>query len=424
MQTPDINKGEGYVGLNEALEMVIANTNPRNTVSLPLASCVGYVAAQHVKATVNSPTDDMSLKDGFALKAQDVASASFQSPVRLEIAGSVFAGGRFKGSLHSGQAVKICTGSPVPEGADAVVVTELCDEISDEVLVKDSIKAGNNIFGAGEDVKAGSVVVDKGAVLLPARLGFAAAGGVSKLSVYSKPKVALIAIGDEVVIPGTELKEGQLYSSNLINLGAWLSCFDLPSSSQIAKDDPEAIKSTLLSAFKGADVIVTCGGAWVSERDIVVSVLDGLGWKKVFRYVRMGPGKGITFGVWQGKSVFCLPGSPPSNDMAFVQLSLPGILHLCGITGSPFFLVRAKLTQGVKSRSRTWAEFTKGKLISNRNGEYLVTPYADGSRLRLISDADCLICKPENDDDLSTGEAITVQVMLPAFGGLSISDTK
>lgn len=419
MQTHEINKGEGYVGFNEALSLVRINTRPDKTIRLPLRSCTGCVVAEDTIARVDSPTESMALKDGFALQARDVLEASFNNPVRLKVIGSIFAGGHFSGRVGRGQAVKVCTGSPIPEGADAVLVSELCEEQNAEVLVKDTTITGKNIFGAGQDVLFGTIVARKGSVLLPARIALAAAGGVTEFSVYPKPKVSLVAIGDEVVSPGGALKDGEVYSSNLINLSGWLSCFNIPSSTQIARDEQGTIKNTLLAAFQDADVILTGGGAWVSERDMVVKTLDDMGWQQVFHYVRMGPGKGVTFGLWQGKPVFCLPGSPPSNDIAFLELALPGILRMSGIFGSPFPLLRAKLTQDIVSRSFAWTEFHKGKLSLGDNGAYCVTPYTEGSRLHLIAEADCVITKPEDSDSLIAGKEITVQVLLPAFSGVS-----
>ncbi len=422
MLTSEINKGENYAGFKEALGLVLSNTQPGRMLNLPLADCIGHVAAGDIKARIDSPSDSASLKDGFAVKSRDIEQASFASPARLEIVGSVFAGGRFEGTVKDGEAIKICTGSPVPEGTDAVVVAELCEEIGKTALVKNPVKPGKNILCAGEDVAAGVIVIKKGDVLLPARLALAAAGGISELPVYAKPGVALIAIGDEIATPGKPLKEGQLYASNLVNLGTWLSCFNVPYLTMTAKDDVESIKHTLLEGLKKADVVMTSGGAWASERDMVVSVLDELGWEKIFHYVRMGPGKGITFGLFHGKPVFCLPGSPPSNDMAFLQLALPGVLHLAGMTGSALPIVKAELTANIKSRNHNWAEFKKGKLNYTAGGNYQVTPYSDNSRLKLIADANCLICKPEDRDDLSAGDLLDVQVMLPAFGGLSVGE--
>jgi molybdopterin molybdotransferase len=418
----EIDEGTGYIGYQEALTLILAHTRSANTECLSLLSCAGYVSAEDVPAVVDSPTDDVSLKDGFAVKARDVADASPQRPVRLRIVGSVFAGGRFGGRLGEGQAVKVCSGSLVPEGAEAVVSAEFCEEIASEVRVSAGADTGRNIFYAGGDVRAGTVVLEKGKVLLPARLGLIAAAGIDRLKVYKKPDVALIAIGDEVIAPGQKLKEGQLYASNLVNIGAWLSAYGVPYETAVTADKVGDIERELRQRLPAADAIITSGGAWSSERDLIVRVLDGLGWKMLFRHVRMGPGKGIACGIWEGRPVFCLPGGPPSNEMAFLQLALPGILHMAGVTGNPLHIVSARLTQEVKGRHLAWTEFKKASLGHDADGQYTVTPSFATSRLKSMADAACLLCKPEGVAALQRDQVVAVQVMMPAFAGLSAAD--
>jgi molybdopterin molybdotransferase len=418
----EIDEGAEYIGYKHALALILSNTRCRRIESLPLASCAGYITSENIVALVDSPTDDVSLKDGFAVKACDVADASPQHPVKLQVVGSVFAGSRFRDKISEGQAVKICSGSPVSAGADSIVSDEFCQEVSSKVYISASADVVKNIFRAGEDVKAGTVILEKGKVLLPARLGLIAAAGISHLKVYHKPKVDLIAIGDEVIAPGQKLKEGQLYASNLVSIGAWLSCFNVPYGTTITVDNIEAIQRELLKSLPEVDTIITSGGAWESERDLIVKVLDGLGWKRLFHHVRMGPGKGIAFGIWKDKPVFCLPGGPPSNEMAFLQLALPGILHMAGQTGSLLFTVSARLTQDLKGRHQAWTEFKKAKLAYDEDGNYSVTPYSEVSRLKSMADSTCVLCKPEGLESLHRGQIVTVQIMVPNHAGCSITD--
>ena len=422
MRHREIDEGTGYIGFDDALRTVLAGTSPVKTTVLPLALCTGYVSADDAFALVNSPTDNVSLKDGFAVKAHDVENASPQHPIKLEVIGSVFAGSNFKGRLADGQAVEVCSGSQVPAGADAVVSAEFCQEVDSEVHIKVGAQKGRNVFYEGDDVRAGTLVLEKGQVILPARLGLVAAAGISHLEVYRKPRVCLIAIGDEVIAMGQTLKEGQLYASNLVSTEAWLSCFGTPCATTIAADTMDSIKSEFLRAYSEVDAIITSGGAWRSERDLIVRVLDSLGWRKIFHHVRMGPGKGVAFGVLGDKPVFCLPGGPPSNEMAFLQLALPGILNMSGLTGSPLQTISAKLTQDVKARHRAWTEFKKVKLDCDENGDYSVAPYFETSRLKSMADSSGLIRKPEGTDLLCRGQIIDVQLMIPSFAGILIRD--
>ncbi len=412
---PEIDEGADYIGYEEALKLVYSCVKEVGIEELNLDSCVNRIAAEHVVALLDNPSSDVSLKDGFAVKSRDVAKATSGKPVCLPVIGSVFAGGEFKGGLASGSAIEICSGSPIPEGADAVVSGEFCEEKSPGVCIKASVERGQNILRKGEDIKAGIIIAEKGKALLPGYLGLLAAAGIQKVKVYRRPNVAVIAVGDEVVAPGQVLRPGQLYASNLVTMCAWLASYSVSSQTAVVGDDEEAIKHALLEQLDRVDAILTSGGAWGSERDLVVGVLDKLGWRELFHHVRMGPGKGIAFGIWKGKPVFCLPGGPASNEMAFLQFALPGILHMSGQNWHPLRTVSARLTQDLKGRHKAWTEFRDALLSRDNDGNYIVMPYRLKSRLLAIASANCLICIPEETDSLLKGDIVTVQILAPRF---------
>lgn len=421
MTSREIDEGTNYASYNEALTLVYQNVCPIGIDEIDIVEGVGHIAAEDIVAKISNPSSDVSLKDGFAVKSSDVASASSERPVRLRNIGSGFAGSKFEGKVIKGTAVNICSGSPIPEGADAVVSIEFCQEASPDVYVKADAEPGRNILRAGEDIKASSVIVEKDAVLLPGFLGLIAAGGIQKIKVYRRPKVAVIAIGDEVVAPGEHLRPGQLYASNIVTLGAWLGSFGIPFETGIVGDNEEAIKNEITNRLPEVDAIITSGGAWGSERDLIAVVLDKMGWNKLFHHVRMGPGKGIVFGIIQNRPVFCLPGGPASNEMAFLQFALPGILRMAGQNRHPLPTVSARLTHTIKSRHRNWTEFKDANLSTDENGNHTVTPYLERSRLQAIAKANCLVCIPEGQDSLYKGDFITVQVLMPTFSGLTIT---
>ena len=422
--SPEIDEGASYIGYQEALELVYSNVPLVGIEELPLDSCTGRIAAEEVKALISNPSNDVSLKDGFAVKSQDVAVASSEQPACLKIIGSVFAGSQFEGEVTQDNAVKICSGSPIPRGADTVVSDEFCDEKGAEVYIRTNAEPARNILRAGEEVKAGSVVIEKGTTLLPGYLGLAAAAGINRIKVYRKPKIAVIAIGDEVVAPGGYLKQGQLYASNLVTIRAWLISFCATCETAVIKDDPDAIRSELLNHLTSTDCIITSGGAWDSERDLIVKTLDELGWNKFFHRVRIGPGKGIAFGLLKGKPVLCLPGGPASNEKAFLQFALPGVLRMGGRMNHPLQTISARLTQDIKGRHQNWTEFKDAYLSRDADGNYLVTPYRNISRLQGIAKATCLICIPEGKTWLKAGEITTVQILTPTLESLPFKPTK
>ena len=412
--TNEIDEGTDYVGYQEAFKLICSNVKTAGIEELPLALSVGRIAAADVIAAVSYPSADVTLKDGYAVVSADVAKASARHPVRLKITGFVYAGSRNDVAIKPGRTIKVCSGAPIPPGAEAVVSVELCDEISpDEVLIKADAARGRNVLVAGGEVRAGETIVKKGARFLPGYLGLAAAAGIHRVSVYRRPMIAIIGVGDEVVAPGVNLNPGQLYASNLVTMEAWLASFGISCVASIAKDNGAAIRRALLKHIRSADVILTSGGAWGSERDLVIGVLNGLGWREIFHHVRLGPGKGIAFGLWESKPVFCLPGGPASNEMAFIQLALPGILRICGDTRHPLPTVSARLMENVKGRHPAWTEFKDAVLSRDSKGNYSVRLYKHRSRLQAIASANGLICIPEGIDSLTAGEVIPVQVLAP-----------
>jgi molybdopterin molybdotransferase len=411
MNRREIDEGATYLGYAQALEVVLSNMPVMGIKELSLEKCVGRIAAKDIVARVSSPSADVSLKDGFAVRSADVAEASPQRPADLRIIGSLYAGSRFKGVVRPGTAVRICSGSLIPTGADAVVSGEFCEELPSEVRVRAGAEAGRNILPAGEDTTAGRTIMEKGEVLLPGRVGLLAAAGIDRVKVFRKPRVAIVAIGDEVVAPGRQLPPGHLYASNLVTLGAWLTFFGVPCKTVVIRDDEDSIRRELRRYLPRTDLTLTSGGAWGSERDLVIQVLEDLGWERLFRRVRMGPGKGVAFGLWKGKPVFCLPGGPPSNEMAFLQLALPGILSMAGEGRQPFQVVSAKMTRGLRSRHPAWTQFIRVTLSEDSEGNFLVTPHRPKSRLESIARATCLVRIPEGVHVLQRGEVVDVQVL-------------
>ncbi len=419
MSYSEIDEGKDYTGFGKALALVRSHCKHVGTEQLPIDLCNNRVLAENLYSVLDNPSSDVSLKDGFAARYEDIATASLKNPVCLKNIGSAFAGTAFEDEVPEGCAVNICSGAPIPAGTDTVIAGEFCEVTPECVRITKGSKKRQNILGAGKDIKKGEELAPAGRVLLPGDLGLIASAGISSTSVYCKPKVAIIAIGDEVVAPGGHLHPGQLYASNLVTIAAWLDSFGFPCRTAVVKDDREAIISKLKELFTTTDVILTSGGAWGSERDLTVGILDELKWHKKFANVRIGPGKGVSFGLWNDKPVFCLPGGPASNEMAFLQLALPGILRMEGQKRHPLPTVFAKLTKDVTGRHRDWAEF-KSAVLAYKNGEYRVTPYQNRSRLQSIANATCFICIPEGIEALSAGDTIEVQLLTPAFGGLSI----
>ncbi|MDQ5988666.1 MAG: Molybdopterin molybdenumtransferase [Syntrophus sp. SKADARSKE-3] len=409
----EIDEGTSYIGYREAFDIVAARAKPVGSVELPVGLCAGRVAAADLIAKLSYPSVAVSLKDGYAVRSADVAHAGRQSPVCLAVDGAAFAGVAYAGKVREGGSVKICSGAPIPGGSDAVVSGEFCEEAPGAVLVRADAGAGRNILAAGSEVKAGAVIARKGERISPGTLGLAAAAGISNIPVHRPPRVAIVSIGDEVVAPGARLHIGQLYASNLVTMEAWLASFGIPCSTAVVADDERSIVKELLMHLPGVDAVLTSGGAWGSERDLAVGTMERLGWRELFHYVRMGPGKGVAFGLWEDKPVFCLPGGPSSNAMAFLQLALPALLRMGGDDKHPLPTVPARLTENVNGRHPAWTEFKDAVVTLDGEGRYTAALYRSKSRMQAIAEACGLICVPEGKESLHKGEVVPVQLLKP-----------
>jgi molybdopterin molybdotransferase len=222
--------------------------------------------------------------------------------------------------------------------------------------------------------------------------------------------VAVIATGDEIVAPGKPLPGGKLYASNMVEICSWLSVFGMGALAEVAGDRGGEILSAIRKHLAKADAFVTSGGIWGSERDLMTGVLKELQWKGIYHRVKMGPGKAVAFGLLEGKPFFCLPGGPPSNEMAFLQLALPGILALAGRRAAPFPVLTALLTETVKG-DKSWTQFVHARLVGGE--EIRVRPEKLKSRLQSMARKEAIIKIPEGAEVIAEGEEIPVQVLIP-----------
>jgi molybdopterin molybdotransferase len=403
---------QGYIGLARARRLVGQRVAPLAPRAAPLERLAGLVAAREARARVRAPSVTASTKDGFAVRGADLAGATAERPVVLAVVGAVAAGEPASAPVGPGQAVRINTGAPLPPGADAVLAGEFARASGAEVACLAPAEPGRNVMPAGSDLSPGDVLVRPGQRLTPAAVGLLAAGGHSGLEAHPLPRVALLATGREVIAPGQPLPSGAVYASNLTALAAWLRLEGMPPAAEVVDDDLGQIREAAGRLLSGHDALLTSGGAWTSGRDLVVAALEGLGWEQVFRRVRMGPGKGVALGLVGGKPVFCLPGGPPSNEMAFLQLGLPGLLALAGRAGPALPLLPARLAEPLAGRA-DWTQFWHGVLEpSGRPGEppgFRPLPFS--GRLRAMAGSQAIACLPEGRAGLAAGSGVDVQIL-------------
>jgi molybdopterin molybdotransferase len=398
------------IGLDEALRLTLENITPLPTIQVDLMEGLHHALARDVGAQVDSPSVDASLKDGFAVMSGDVADARPERPVRLHVIGNIAAGGSRRITVTPGTAVRVLTGAGIPPGADAVVSEEYTAVDSDSLTVSIDAEPGRNILPRGSDVAAGQVVAEKGSLLSPGLIGLLAAAGHSQLAVVRTPVVAIVSTGDEVVAPGHPLPDGKLYASNMTTLGCWCHRYGWQTRLDVVKDDPDAILALLQSTSASADAILTSGGAWTGDRDLVAHILERLGWTQMFHRIRIGPGKAVGFGLLNDKPVFILPGGPPSNLMGFLQIALPGLLALAGHRQACLPTMRVRLDADLKGRGLDWTQFVYGTL-SHGDVPPLFHSLKSKSRLRSMAEAQAVVAIPEGTAMLPAGAVVEAQIL-------------
>lgn len=398
------------VAYSEALSLVLDHVPLGQAEAIELSGLNGRILSKDITALVDSPSLDVSLKDGYALLSQDVNSAGPTSPVVLSLAGFQAAGGHSGQALKPGSCVRVTTGAPLPPEADAVLASEFTREEDGRVWCLNIAEHGRNVLPRGTDVRAGDVIARQGERLGPALIGLLAAAGLDRAPVVARPRVAVLGTGDEVVAPGRPLPQGKLYASNIVETMAWLRAFGLTEvTSCIVPDRAEKITSAIQEMLGRADAFVTSGGAWKSERDLMLRVLEGLGWQGLFHRVRLGPGKAAGFGLLEGRPFFILPGGPPSHEAAFLLLALPGLLAMAGRRGPVFPQVSARLAEPVTGRTG-WTQCVHVQLFQ-KNGVRMARPLKSASRLLSMARKDGLILLPEGVAELKAGQEAKVHCL-------------
>ncbi len=399
------------LSVEEALARITAAFKPLPAETVGLAEALGRVLAEDVTARVTQPPKDVSAMDGYAVRAADVASV----PARLAVVGRAPAGAAHDGSVEPGQAVRIFTGGPLPEGADTIVIQENTELDGDHVVVKEGAPAGRYVRPAGLDFREGETGVAAGRLLTARDVGLAAAMNQPWLKVHRRPRVAVLATGDEVVMPGDPLGPNQIISSNGVSLAAFVTaCGGQPINLGIAPDDVTGLK-VLVEGAAGADLLVTTGGVSVGEHDLIREALGEKGLELSFWKIAMRPGKPLLFGRIGETPVLGLPGNPVSALVCATLYLRPAIDVMLGRAPEDRPAETALLGADLEANDRR-QDYLRARLEIDPEGRRVAMPFLrqDSAMLATLAQADCLIVRAPQAAPVKAGETVEI---VPLSGG-------
>lgn len=318
------------IPLEEAVERIKHNTFRLPMMVKKLDDICGEILAEDILAANDQPPFSRSPLDGYAIRGEDSADASKETPVKLKIVGKLCAGDSQEYQINPGEAVRIMTGAKIPDSANAVIRQEDTDYGESEVLLYTSVKPFQNYCYQGEDYKKGDLLIKKGTVLDYTAIVLLASNGISEVKVYPKPFLAVIVTGDELVEPGQPLAPGKIYNSNLFLIRSRLRELGIGCRAVCAADCTETVKEEILNQLKTADGVITTGGVSVGEKDILNEVLPELNARILFEGIEMKPGSPAKYALIHDKPILALSGNPFAAAATLELLGRPMIGAMMG----------------------------------------------------------------------------------------------
>lgn len=410
------------VSVEEALQKILSCIEVLEPETKPILDCLGQVLAEDIRSTIDIPPLDNSAMDGYAVKAEDTHDASEASPKILSVTGKIAAGSMPRGEVKRGSAIRIMTGAPLPQGADAVVPFEDTDEVARKASHRDlsqigilcEVREGTNIRRKGEDIAKGSLVLKKGTVLRPAETGVLASLGHPAVAVIRRPVVSILATGDELTDIDQPLPAGKIYNSNTYTIAAEVRRYGgIAKILGIGRDSVRSLEQKIDEGLD-SDMLITSGGVSKGDYDVVKDVLAKCG-EITLQTVCMKPGKPLAFGmIGKGSrkiSHLGLPGNPVSSMVTFEQFARPAILRMMGKSNLAKPSIRAIMEDDIVDTDvrRLFARVT----VAKRNGKYyarVTGPQGSGILTSMVK-ANGLAVIPENTKRVKKGDIVEVQML-------------
>jgi molybdopterin molybdotransferase len=392
------------IPVDEARARILAGLRPTPSEMVPLSCAWDRVTAAPATSRLTHPPHDVSAMDGYAVRAADAMAGT-----TLRVVGSSPAGHPWQGSLGPGETIAIFTGSLVPDGADGILMQEDADRSDDRVTLRDTVLPGRWIRRAGQDFAAGDALVAAGRRLNARDIGLLAAGNHPWVQVHRRPRIAILATGDEIALPGDPIPAGGIVSSNAHALAALArACGADPVVLPIAPDD-RATLATAAEAAAGMDLLVTSGGASVGAHDLVRSALSDRGLEVDFWTVAIRPGKPLIHGRLGGVPMIGLPGNPVSSLVCAIVFLLPALRRLAGLPGDAPPTEPAILGAPLAANDRRH-DHLRATLAVGADGILVATPFPrqDSALLRLMAQAEALILREPDAPALPAGAPVRI----------------
>lgn len=407
------------LNVEAALAHILQKFNSLPSEQIALTHALGRVLAEDIVSDINLPPFANSSMDGYAVRAEDVSGASSESPVRLRVVMDIPAGSFPTETIGEGQAARIMTGAPLPDGADAVVPVEQTDSnwraggdiaLAEQVGILQAARPGDSVRPAGEDVHIGQTVLQAGTILRPQDIGILAALGHAQVAVVRQPRVAIVSTGDELVDVDEPLGPGKIRDSNSHTLAGLVASYGgIPLRQPIARDTLEAVRAMFRTALEHQpDLIISSAGVSVGTFDVVRAVLDELGEVQFWR-VNVRPGKPLAFGQIQGVPFFGLPGNPVSAMVTFDVFVRPALLKLLHRTDDAETITAVTdedmRSDGRRSYIRVRLENENGQVIARTTGTQ-----SSGALMSMVL-ADGLLIIPEDVTFVPAGTELPVRLL-------------
>lgn len=399
------------IPVEEARTRILAGIAATSAEVVALAEAWGRVLARPVLSRLTQPPRDVSAMDGYALRAADATLGA-----TLKVVGAAPAGHPWEGTLAPGEALRLFTGSVVPDGADAILLQEDATRSGDAVTVNEAATQGRHIRRAGQDFAAGDTLIAPGRRLNARDIGLAAAGNSPWLTVHRRPRVAILATGDEIALPGDPIPPGGIVSSNSHALAALVrAAGGDPVVLPIAPDDRAALMAAADSVH-GMDLLLTSGGASVGDHDLVQEALGARGLVVDFWQIAMRPGKPLMHGRLGDVAMIGLPGNPVSSLVCAILFVVPALQKLSGLAATAPPTVMARLGAPLAANDKR-ADHLRATLSTDPDGTLVATafPRQDSSMLRLMAQADALILRAAHAPAAEAGAMVPV-IRLDALG--------